>query len=92
MLFGRVTDFNTDYQLRHTIPVKTDVPSSDPTFIELDHLNGEGFLSSLPEYYGTYLQKLRMAGLQAETFDTDLYLVHLIPHGYVLIIGQEYLI
>ena len=83
MLFGRVTDFNTEFQLRNFSPLVSDVPLDDPLFVELDQLNGEAFIGSMPEDLRTYPQKLRLVILHPETFDTDLYLVHLIPHALV---------
>lgn len=81
MLFGEVTDHNTEYQLQHpTSPRKTDDPYVRPAFHDLDRLVAEDFLTSLPDEYKNYLFTLNHSQ-NPEAIDTDLYLVHLVPHA-----------
>lgn len=85
MLFGKVTDHNTEYQLQHPAsPCKTDDPCCRPSFKSLDKLVADDFLENLPAQYHRYLYDL---GQCPETvgIDTDLYMVHLIPHAYASI-------
>lgn len=75
MLFGRVTDYNTRTNLRAP-PSKASDPFSNPAFAALDQLVCESFLSSLPPEY-------RHLGLgESGTLDTDIYMVHVVPHAY----------
>jgi hypothetical protein len=80
MLFGRVTDFNVRGNLRAVSPPsKNQNPFFLPGFEELDDLVYQKFLGSLPLIYKNN------SGLsdtpEWTTLDTDLYLVHIIPHA-----------
>lgn len=84
MLFGRVTDFNVRGNLRApTAPSKNQNPFFLDGFEALDKLVSTDFLESLPHIYKNN------AGVtdtpEGGTLDTDLYMVHIIPHAYVLI-------
>lgn len=79
MLFGRVTDHTTRSGLRASAPPsKTQNPFKIPGFEELDRLVSHGFLDSLPQH-------LKHLGVTEDgsALDTDLYMVHIIPHAYV---------
>ena len=74
MLFGRVTDHNTRTNLRPQ-PVKAANPFQVNGFKELDQLVCVDFLQSIPAHY-------RNLGLGEDgTLDTDLYMVHVVPHA-----------
>jgi hypothetical protein len=78
MLFGKVTDFNVRGNLRApTAPSKNQNPFFLPGFDALDNLVCEEFLDKLPQIYKTF------DPLDGSIFDTDLYMVHIIPHAYV---------
>ena len=80
MLFGNVTDINTDYQLQYPqSPRRTDDPNERPGFRALEKLVAEDFLASLPHAYRNYLHVLGQN--PNVVLDNDLYLVHLIPHA-----------
>ena len=84
MLFGKVTDINTDYQLSHpSSPRRTDDPYERPGFPELDELVAVDFIRSLPPEYGHCLS-CKPHPDYGMILDTDLYLVHVVPHAYVL--------
>ena len=80
MLFGKVTDFNVRGNLRATTPPSK---NQNPFYLEgfepLDKLVSHDFLESLPHLYKN------SAGLSDSSgncvFDTDLYMVHVIPHA-----------
>jgi hypothetical protein len=78
MLFGRVTDYNVRSNLRAPVTAtKTLNPFSLPGFQALDKLVCSDFLASLPPAH-------KHLGMDDEgSIDTDLYLVHLIPHACV---------
>ncbi len=80
MLFGRVTDFNVRGNLRtNSASSKSQNPFFLPGFEELDSLVCHKFLDSLPPIYKN------SNGLgdspDSTTLDTDLYMVHVIPHA-----------
>ena len=82
MLFGKVTDFNVRGNLRApTAPSKSQNPFYLPGFEELDSLVCVDFLQSLPQIYknGSRLNDTS----DGSVLDTDLYMVHIIPHAYV---------
>ena len=93
MLFGLVTDMNTDIQLRSELKPETFSPlrcvgigasqnivlttgRRDQSFLALDKLVAVDFLDRLPFEYKRYLQHMSESPI-----DTDLYMVHLIPHA-----------
>ena len=80
MLFGEVTDHNTEFQLRHPVsPRKTDDPYTIATFAALDRLVAVDFLASLPDEYKNYIVSLSQT--HGAAIDTELYLVHLVPYA-----------
>lgn len=83
MLFGKVTDLNTDFQLSHpSSPRRNDDPYARPGFPELDELVAVQFLRSLPQEFAHCLSSSPHADF-GTVLDTDLYLVHVVPHAYV---------
>ena len=80
MLFGRVTDFNVRGNLRATSPPsKNQNPFFLDGFEELDDLVSEKFLVNLPPIYRN--NSGLSDALDSSTLDTDLYMVHIIPHA-----------
>ena len=79
MLFGRVTDYNTRTNLRGP-QLKNSNPFSAPGFKELDQLVCVDFLQSIPPEF----KNLGFGDHATGVLDTDLYMVHLVPHAYVL--------
>ena len=80
MLFGRVTDFNVRGNLRAPVaPSKSQNPFIFPGFEEVDQLVCVTFFESLPPIYknNNGLDDV----LDSATLDTDLYMVHIIPHA-----------
>lgn len=94
MLFGQVTDLNTEIQLRTQSggidsysPLRSVILMRkgdesltacirDPALQNLDRLVAIDFLDRLPMEYKNYLHN--MVG---DDIDTDLFMVHLIPHA-----------
>ncbi|GJE87629.1 Zn(II)2Cys6 transcription factor [Phanerochaete sordida] len=84
MLFGRVTDHNTRTNLRAP-QLKTQNPFSTPGFEELDRLVGVEFLQCLP-------QNFKHLGLGEDgALDTDLYMVHVVPHAAAITLHNSYI-
>lgn len=83
MLFGKVTDFNVRGNLRApTAPSKNQNPFFLPGFKELDKLVSSDFLESLPQIFKN---NTGVSDAPDGSFlDTDLYMVHIIPHAYVV--------
>lgn len=80
MIFGRVTDFNVRGSLRApTAPSKNQNPFFLNGFEELDKLVSSDFLDSLPQIYKNNYG----ISENSSTPDTDLYMVHIIPHAFV---------
>lgn len=79
MLFGEVTDHNSEVQLESASTRLAD-PMRNHKFRTLDRLCGEQFLASLPPDYKNYLYTMVQ---HPDFIDTDLYMVHLVPHAYV---------
>jgi len=80
MLFGRVTDFNVRGSLRApTAPSKNQNPFFLEGFEALDKLVFQDFLENLPPIYKTNngVSDAPNGGI----LDTDLYMVHIIPHA-----------
>lgn len=74
MLFGRVTDHNTRTNLR-TPPLKAQNPFQVSGFKDLDQLVCVDFLQSIPANF-------KHLGLGEDgVLDTDLYMVHVVPHA-----------
>ena len=83
MLFGRVTDFGVRTNLRASGPMpRIQNPFLIPGFEELDRLVSMVFITSLPPRFKNSFSELEsMYG--GGGLDTDLYMVHLVPHAYV---------
>lgn len=82
MLFGRVTDFNVRGNLRApTAPSKNQDPFLLDGFKQLDQLVCSNFLDSLPQIYKNNTGVTDAP--DGSMLDTDLYMVHIIPHAYV---------
>ncbi|TFK57178.1 hypothetical protein OE88DRAFT_1650795 [Heliocybe sulcata] len=86
MLFGRVTDYNVRGNLRSPYPPsKNQDPFQLKGFKELDSLVCVDFLNSLPpNYRDVYVG-------EGNTVDTDLYMVHIIPHAAAITLHNPYL-
>jgi len=81
MLFGKVTDFGVRTNLRASGPMpRIQNPFLIPGFEELDRLVCTEFIASLPPRFRNGLSEVEsMYG--GGGLDTDLYLVHLVPHA-----------
>jgi hypothetical protein len=81
MLFGKVTDFTVRTNLRASAPLsRIQNPFITPGFEELDRLVCTEFIASLPPRFRNGLSEVEsMYG--GGGLDTDLYLVHLVPHA-----------
>lgn len=80
MIFGKVTDFNVRGGLRATgAPSKNQNPFYLEGFEALDKLVSSDFIESLPQIY----KNNHGVNDNGSTIDTDLYMVHIIPHAYV---------
>lgn len=80
MLFGKVTDFNVRGSLRAPVaPSKNQNPFHLNGFEVLDKLVSSEFLDSLPQVF----KHNHGVGEDGATIDTDLYMVHIIPHASV---------
>jgi hypothetical protein len=80
MLFGKVTDFNVRGNLRAP---PTSSKNQNPFFLagfeELDRLVCSDFLENLPQNYKNNSGVTDAP--EGSAFDTDLYMVHIIPHA-----------
>ncbi|KAG6820116.1 hypothetical protein H0H93_005263 [Arthromyces matolae] len=90
MLFGRVTDFNVRGNLRApTPPSKNQNPFFLDGFKELDQLISSDFLSNLPQIFRNN------TGVTDEPegtrLDTDIYMVHIIPHAATITLHNPYI-
>lgn len=82
MLFGKVTDFNVRGNLRApTAPSKNQNPFFLEGFDVLDKLVSTDFLENLPHIYKNNSGVTDAP--DGRQLDTDLYMVHIIPHAYV---------
>jgi hypothetical protein len=83
MLFGKVTDFGVRTNLRALAPPsRIQNPFLIPGFEELDRLLCMDFITSLPPRFRSGFGELEsMYG--GGGLDTDLFMVHLVPHAYV---------
>lgn len=90
MLFGRVTDYNVRNNLRApTAPSKNQNPFELDGFRVLDNLVHKDFLDNLLQ---PYKQNLGVAGSNGGgQVDTDLYMVHIIPHAATITLHSPYL-
>jgi len=90
MIFGKVTDFNVRGSLRAAAPPsKNQNPFFLDGFEELDKLVSSDFLNSLPHIYkNNYGVSDAPNG---STLDTDLYMVHIIPHAATITLHNPYL-
>jgi hypothetical protein len=80
MLFGRVTDFNVRGNLRApTAPSKHQNPFYISGFEPLDKLVCADFLDNLPQIFKNNFGFGE--ALDGSALDTDLYMVHIIPHA-----------
>ncbi|KAF8912753.1 hypothetical protein CPB84DRAFT_1885361 [Gymnopilus junonius] len=90
MLFGRVTDFNVRGNLRApTPPSKNQNPFFLPGFTELDKLVYSDFLDSLPPIFRNNTGIVD--GPNGSSLDTDLYMVHIIPHAATITLHNPYI-
>jgi len=90
MLFGKVTDFGVRANLRAEAPhSRSQSPWATPGFEELDRLVCTDFISSLPLHFRKNFSELEsMYG--GGGLDTDLYMVHLIPHAATITLHNPY--
>ncbi|OJT03012.1 hypothetical protein TRAPUB_6355 [Trametes pubescens] len=86
MIFGKVTDYNTRSNLRaNAPPSKNQNPFVLPGFKELDRLVAQDFLQSLPAEF-------KHLDITSDgVLDTDLYMVHLVPHAAAITLHNPYL-
>jgi hypothetical protein len=90
ILFGRVTEFNVRNNLRQkTAPHRTTNPFLLPGFEELDSLVSSRFLGSLPGHYRMHKGVGDVLGLNS--LDTDLYMVHILPHAATITLHNPYI-
>ncbi|KAI0673525.1 hypothetical protein C8Q78DRAFT_969110 [Trametes maxima] len=86
MIFGKVTDYNTRSNLRATAPPsKNQNPFVLPGFEALDRLVVQDFLQSLPPQFK------HVDITNDGVLDTDLYMVHLVPHAATITLHNPYL-
>ncbi|KAF9499743.1 hypothetical protein BDN71DRAFT_1441313 [Pleurotus eryngii] len=90
MLFGRVTDYNVRGNLRApTAPSKNQNPFYLEGFESLDKLVATDFLDSLPHIFKT--NNGVTDAPEGSSLDTDLYMVHIIPHAATITLHNPYL-
>lgn len=90
MLFGRVTDFNVRGNLRApTAPSKNQNPFFLKGFKELDTLTSTDFLQSLPQIFRNNTGVTDAP--EGCVLDTDLYMVHIIPHAATITLHNPYI-
>ncbi|KAG1755187.1 uncharacterized protein EDB91DRAFT_278719 [Suillus paluster] len=90
MMFGRVTDFNVRGNLRApTAPSKFQDPFQLPGFVDLDRLVYSDFLENLPSMF-KMTSANELPGSHSSV-DTDLYMVHIIPHAATITLHNPYL-
>ena len=81
MLFGKVTDYTVRLNIRPSVSSKGEDVRLTSGFRALDRLVAVEFLSNLPHVYKNCLGVGEAP--DGTSIDTDLYLVHLIPHALV---------
>jgi len=91
MLFGKVTDFGVRTNLRALAPLsRIQNPFLIPGFEELDRLVCTDFIDSLPPRFKNGFGELEsMYG--GGGLDTDLYMVHLVPHAATITLHNPYI-
>lgn len=90
MMFGRVTDFNVRGNLRApTAPSKFQDPFELTGFADLDRLVYNDFLENLPSMF-KMTSANELPGNHGSV-DTDLYMVHIIPHAATITLHNPYL-
>lgn len=90
MLFGKVTDFGVRTHLRASAPSRIQNPFIMPGFEELDRLVCMEFVRSFPPRFRNGFSDLEsMYG--GGGLDTDLYLVHLVPHAATITLHNPYI-
>ncbi|KAF9532019.1 hypothetical protein CPB83DRAFT_848197 [Crepidotus variabilis] len=90
MLFGRVTDFNVRGTLRApTAPSKNQNPFFLTGFQELDELVSSQFLENLPPIFKN--NNGVTDAPEGSYVDTDLYMVHVIPHAATITLHNPYI-
>ncbi|KAI0321367.1 hypothetical protein OF83DRAFT_1100013 [Amylostereum chailletii] len=88
MLFGKVTDFGVRANLR--APTFGRNPFRLPGFEDLDRLVCVDFLESLPPMYKHSFNETESI-YGGGGLDTDLYMVHLVPHAAAITLHNPYL-
>ncbi|KAF9069139.1 hypothetical protein BDP27DRAFT_1522180 [Rhodocollybia butyracea] len=89
MLFGRVTDFNVRGSLRApTAPSKSQNPFYLEGFEALDKLVSRDFLENLPHIFKNNNGVTDAS--DGNNLDTDLYMVHIVPHAAVITLHNPY--
>ncbi|KNZ71447.1 Zinc finger transcription factor YRR1 [Termitomyces sp. J132] len=92
MLFGRVTDFNVRGNLRApTAPSKNQNPYFLEGFEKLDKLISSDFLQSLPQIFKNNTGLGVTDAPEGTRLDTDLYMVHIIPHAATITLHNPYI-
>lgn len=90
MMFGKVTDFNVRGNLRApTPPSKSQNPFLLEGFKELDKLVCDDFLARLPPIFRNNSGITETP--EGATLDTDLYMVHIIPHAATITLHNPYI-
>lgn len=90
MLFGRVTDFNVRGNLRVSTTLgKNRSPFLLEEFRQLDQLVSSDFLHSLPSIFKSNNGVTNV--LNGYKLDTDLYMVHIIPHAATITLHNPYI-
>jgi hypothetical protein len=88
MLFGKVTDYNVRSNLRAPLhPRKGEDPRMAAGFAGLDRLVAIEFLNNIPPAFKNCLGTSGSDG----PIDTDLYLVHLIPHAATITLHNPHM-
>ncbi|KAF5390195.1 hypothetical protein D9757_002842 [Collybiopsis confluens] len=89
MIFGKVTDYNVRGSLRApTAPSKNQNPFFLEGFEVLDKLVSRDFLDNLPHLFKNSNGVTDVP--DGGSFDTDLYMVHIIPHAAVITLHNPY--
>ncbi|KAJ3737131.1 hypothetical protein DFJ43DRAFT_1135853 [Lentinula guzmanii] len=92
MLFGKVTDFNVRGNLRApTAPSKHQNPFFLPGFDNLDKLVANDFLENLPHIFKNNNGVTVTDSSAVGQLDTDLYMVHIIPHAATITLHNPYI-
>ncbi|KAF8496657.1 hypothetical protein JB92DRAFT_3225901 [Gautieria morchelliformis] len=89
MLFGKVTDYTVRLNLRPSVSSKGEDARLTSGFRALDRLVAVEFLGSLPHVYKNCLGVGETP--DGTNIDTDLYLVHLIPHAATITLHNPFI-